>query len=275
MILPRSRPGELHRLVRVQIVMADASSGHWPAPAARSYDGHDWEPMYAPVGQIINGTYIAATGARIQVDCTSAACTLSLPDTPSGYAYRVDIYNSSSVAALAPSPPQELNRKKAAKFLIHATFGPTPNELAAMTARLASGSDEQVFGDWVAEQVTMPMSSHRSHYRERLNSRAASGRLACEPMSRWHRYAFSTVDVRRQTPRARINVTIDADGVRSIFVDDVIRTQVRTFSAYGNEPGGWAGFDPNNVLGVTVNQSWSGYLCRSGLARLMPPAMFM
>ena len=264
MVLPRSGPGELLRLTRVQIVNAEASYGHWPAPAARSYDGHDWEPLYAPVGQILNGTYIAATGARIEVDCTAGStCALQLPDTPSGYAYRVEMYNA-SVDGLGPLPSHELNRKKAAKFLIQTTFGPKREELAAMATKLDSASEEQVFGDWVAEQVEMPMSSHRGHYRERLNSRAVkSGRLACEPMSRWHRYAFSTVDV-LQSPRTRINVTIDENGVRSIFADGILRTQVRSFDAYGTEDGGWVGFDPTNVLGVTVNQSWSGFLCRVG-----------
>ena len=133
-----------------------------------------------------------------------------------------------------------------------------------MAAKLASGTEDQVLGDWVAEQVAMPISSHRAHYRERLNSRAdTSGRLACEVGSRWHRYAFSTTDV-LQSPRTRINVTVDANGVRSIYADGVLRTQVRTFAAYGTEGGGWAGFDPNNVLNVTVNQPWTGYLCRVG-----------
>jgi hypothetical protein len=260
--LPRSAPGELHRLVRVQLLMAEATSGHWPAPAARSYDGHEWEPMYAPVGQIINGSYIAATGARIAIVCTATTCTLTLPDTPSGYAYRVEHYNS-SVDGLAPLLQAQLNRRKAAKFLIQSTFGPKRDELSALAARLDSSTEEQVFGDWVAEQVALPMSSHRAYYRERLNSRTHSGRLACKPMSRWHRYAFSTVDVLR-SPRTRINVTMDANGVRSIYVNDILRTQVRSFSAYGTEPGGWAGFDPSNVLGVTVNQQWSGFLCRVG-----------
>ena len=265
MVLPRSQPGELLRLVRVQIVRASSSSGHWPAPAARSYDGHDWEPMYASVGEILNGTYIAATGARITVDCgAGTSCELTLPDTPSGYAYMLETYNATNVDGLAPLSRQELDRKKAAKFLIHGTFGPKPHELAALAAKLANGTEEQVFGDWVSEQVAMKASSHRVHHRERINSRAEiSGRLACQPMSRWHRYAFNIRDV-VQSPRTRINVTIDANGVRSIYADGVLRTQVRTFTAYGTEDGGWDGFDPNNVLNVTVDQPWTGYLCRVG-----------
>lgn len=258
--LPRSAPGELHRLVRVQLVRAEDTHGHWPSLAARSYDGHDWEPMYAPVGQIINGSYVAATGARITVACTSVACDLSLPETPSGYAYRVETYNA-SVEGLSPLSPSQLNRKKAAKFLIQGTFGPKRHELSALADRLDNGTEEQVFGDWVAEQVALPMSLHRAHYRQRLNSRTHSGRLACEPMSRWHRYAFNTIDVTR-SPRTRINVTMDANGVRSIYVNDVLRTQVRSFVRYGTEPGGWNGFDPNNVLNVTVDQPWAGFLCR-------------
>ena len=271
--LPRSAPGELHRLVRVQITMAEATSGHWPQPAARSYDGYEWEPMYAPMGQIINGSYIAATGARIAIECSASACALTLPETPSGYAYRVDVYNTSVVEGLASLPPSQLNRKRAAKFLIHTTFGPKRDEVSALAARLDSGTEDQVFGDWVAEQVQLPASLHRAHYRERLNPRTESGRLACDPMSRWHRYAFSTVDVLR-SPRTRINVTMDTDGVRSIYVNGVLRTQVRSFDAYGTESGGWEGFDPTNVLGVSVNTSWFGYLCRSVISSTLPPTAF-
>ena len=104
-------------------------------------------------------------------------------------------------------------------------------------------------------QVAMKASSHRGHHRAHLNSRStpAFAKLACEPMSRWHRYAFTTLDV---SDRVNITVSIDASGVRSIYVENVLRTQIPDFST----------FDPTNVLAVTINQSWHGYLCR-----LTPP----
>ena len=248
--VPRSAPGELQRLVRVRIVMADTASGHWTAPAARSYDGEDWEPQYPPLGV-----------PRTVVNCTQAACTLTLPEAESGYAYRLEVFNS-SVEGLGSMPLPQLHLRKAAKFLIQSTFGPKSNELHALAARLADGTDEQVFGDWVVEQIAMRPSSHRGHYRAHLNSRSTPGyaRLACEPMSRWHRYAFTTLDV---ADRVNITVSIDTNGVRSIFVKNVLRTQIPDFST----------FDPSNVLQVAANQSWYGYLCRFHTNLVAPSAL--
>ena len=240
-VSPLSAPGELLRLVRVRVVMAEAETGHWPVPLARSYDGEPWEALYPLPGQ-----------SRVNMTCDVSTCAMTLPpETPSGYAYRIERYNGSNVESLAAASPAQLRRKKAAKFLIQGTFGPKRAEVNALAAKLASSADDQVFGDWVQAQIALPMSSHRGYYRERLNSRTHAGRLACEPMSRWHRYAFTTIDVMQ---RVNITVTIDARGVRSIFANNVLRTQVRNFT----------NFDPSNVLGVNVTNPWHGYLCRVG-----------
>ena len=173
---------------------AESQDGHWPSPAARSYDGEPWEPLYPQVGQ-----------SRVAVSCDASTCNLTLPpETPGGFGYRVESYNSSTEGQQNLSQSQ-LRRKKAAKFLIQSTFGPKSDELSAMAAKLDNGTDSRVFGDWVSEQIAMPMTSHRGYFRERLNSRAHAGRLACEPMSRWHRYSFTTLDV-----AARVNITVSS-----------------------------------------------------------------
>ena len=131
-------------MVRVRIMMADSTSGHWTSPAARSYDGEDWEPLYPPIGV-----------ARAVVNCSQAACAVTLPEAGSGYAYRLEVFNSTSVEGLGSASPTQLRLKKAAKFLIQTTFGPKRSELHALASRLTNTSDDQVFGDWVAEQVVM------------------------------------------------------------------------------------------------------------------------
>ena len=237
----RSAPGELHRLVLVPILAADATTGLWPIPVARSYDGFPWEALYPQAGQ-----------SRVAISCDATACTLAIPSkAPSGFAYRFEVLNASTVEGLRGVSSTRQRRRAAAKFLTHATFGPKREELDSMADALASSSEGQVFGDWVHEQLALPASLHRAHYRERLNSRTHAGRLACEPGSRWHTYAFTTLDV---AARVNITVTLDAAGVRSIFVGNVLRTQVPDFTE----------FDPANVLGVTVTQPWFGYLCRVG-----------
>jgi hypothetical protein len=67
-----------------------------------------------------------------------------------------------------------------------------------------------VFSAWVAEQMALPPSLHRAHFRRRANPRVsdaanASAHRACEPGSRWHRYALTLRDVgvRRRPTRAR------------------------------------------------------------------------
>ena len=222
--------------------MAEATAGHWPTPVARSYDGQPWESLYAPPGQ-----------SRVAVTCAGvSACSLALPaDTPSGYAYRVDVYVSSTVDG--GTSPNRTRRREAAKWLLQTTFGPRREEVDVIAEQLSgSASDAQVFANWVDSQIELPMSSHRVYYRERLNSRTTyAGRLACEPMSRWHRFSFTSVDVRE---RVNITVSIDAIGVRSISVGDVLRTQVAD----------WSEFDAGNTLGVGVGSPWRGYLCRVG-----------
>ena len=55
------------------------------------------------------------------------------------------------------------NKKKAARFLTQATFGPTYDEIAAL-----EGND---FAGWIAAQMALDPSLHRAHYRRRSHPR--------------------------------------------------------------------------------------------------------
>ena len=77
--LPLSVDGELHRLVKLQVSAAGASSGHWPIPAARSYDGHPWEALYPAAGE---------TPVRV-TSCAGGLCNLTLSPAQTGFVYRV------------------------------------------------------------------------------------------------------------------------------------------------------------------------------------------
>ena len=188
--------------------------------------------------------------SAVIVNCTESACALTLPpEVINGIGYRIIVTN-----AVRDDVNISATRRASAKFLIHGTFGPKRDEIDAMAAKLASDSENQIFGDWMAEQMALPASSHRAYYRQRLNSRATSGRRACEPGSRWLRYAFNQKDT---SSRSNVTITIDSTGVRSLYVNNILRTQVRDFT-------GAHGFDPNNLLNVTTYQPWNGWICRVG-----------
>merc|ERR1719421_371740 len=70
--------------------------------------------------------------------------------------------------------------------------------------------------------MSLPAESHREYYRSRVNSRrsqpaeVAGPRSPCTPGSRWHNFAFTLEDVKKQ-----IRVTN-----RQIFVDGSLRTDI-------------------------------------------------
>lgn len=64
-----SAPGELLRLVAVDDASLAAAANHWPPLAARSYDGEDWEAMYAAGGELP----LNVSG------CDGSTCSLWLP----------------------------------------------------------------------------------------------------------------------------------------------------------------------------------------------------
>ena len=79
-----------------------------------------------------------------------------------------------------------------------ATFGPTRESMAELGNRAASGE----LRTWIAEQMALPPTLHREHYRQRVNPRepghfltpAAGMRPVCAAGSRWSRFAFNKAD---------------------------------------------------------------------------------
>ena len=249
--LPIAGSGELHRLVKVRGALTSLATGHWPIPTARSYDGAAWEALYPASGELpVNVS-----------QCSSSQCTLMLPPAASGYLYRVDIVNTagSGLSTL------ELRQRAAAKLLIQGTFGPTRDELNNLTTRLETRTEEQLSAEWVAEQIATPPSLHRVFYRERAQPRVAitrQGRMACEPMSRWLRYAFTIQDITVFEPDTSSqnydgapvsNITISTQsGVGAVYVNGLLRTHIRDMSTW----------DSTNALGVSEGNNWTGYVCR-------------
>ena len=293
--LPKSSAGELKLLVQVLDAFMSATSGHWPVPCARSYDGSDWEALFTSDG-------IAPVSIGT---CDAASCAATLPSI-SGYSYRFDTYTPDKyvasgsgglggVAAPALTASEESAyeyRKAAARLLHHGTFGPTLAELASLTAQLTAAGPSgtsAVYASWVREQMAIAPALHRVYYRSRANMRAADDdwtlpeaaaamgayavRGACEPLSHWHRYAFSMRDTPLRWPVASngrpdshasykvalpILVTLGTDGIYTVRVEGRFRTQAMS-----------ASLDPADKLGLRAAQTggaatptWSGYICR-------------
>jgi hypothetical protein len=126
--LPLSVAGELHMLVKVRVDASARTTGHWPVPAARSYDGHPWERLHTTnAGQPVNVS-----------DCGAGGCVLGLPAVHSYY-YRVDKFYPGAEDAERGLTPLDLRKRTAARLLLHGTFGPTRIELTNLTAALAAG----------------------------------------------------------------------------------------------------------------------------------------
>ena len=114
------------------------------------------------------------------------------------------------------------NKKKAARFLTQATFGPRYDEIAAL-----EGND---FAGWIAAQMALSPSLHRAHYRKEIAPAADVRRRArrelelgrderrrrgpLRPRLRWRKFAFTTEDIGK---------TLDVDGT-TLTVDGVART---------------------------------------------------
>ena len=70
--------------------------------------------------------------------------------------------------------------------------------MAELGGRAASGE----LRTWIAEQMALPPTLHREHYRQRVNPRepghfltpAAGMRPVCAAGSRWSRFAFNKAD---------------------------------------------------------------------------------
>lgn len=113
------------------------NSGGVAIPVARQYEGNGWERS--------GGKF---AGYMQEWDCSSSACRNTLP---AGDAY---------VLVTRSVNPVDSESARA-RFFESATFGARPADL----------TDSMSFEDYVANQIALPATSHREHFRIRANPR--------------------------------------------------------------------------------------------------------
>eukprot|EP01050_Picozoa_sp_SAG11_P024400 SAG11_NODE_5179_length_1638_cov_2.081871_1_plen_217_part_00 len=127
-------------------------------PAARSYDGRDWEGV-APLAE------------QLPFECGGSGCSVDLAAAaPSDGILGNGIFQMRTFGA-APLP----SNKTAAQFLMQATFGPTRATVANLTTQLEQQPTEEAIQDWIQAQMALAPSLHREYYRRRVNLRCFFG----------------------------------------------------------------------------------------------------
>ena len=210
--LPSSEAGVLYTLSLVTI-----ATGTGP-PLARSHDGHPWDELGDRRVRVVP----AAQGS-------DGAPTVVLPPMAegSGRAYLLERYDASESTATRHA----LADRVAARLLMQATFGGTPSTLRNLSTAISTDGSAAAIGSWLHEQMAMPLSSHREHYRRRVNPRLDPAwrtpwmerHPACSPGSLWRRYAFTERDVSRTLSVSALPGSVH--GYR-MAVDGVERTDV-------------------------------------------------
>ena len=178
--------------------------------AARSYSGYPWEA--APRSESSLVALLDLSGCS---DATEP-CIVNIPaSTGGGY------YNLTWRQTAAPSA-EEL----AARFLMHASFGPNRASLRNLSSAAAtSTSTDAALAAWVTQQAALPASLHRAFFRERASPRlhttlgTGGVRQPCQNLSRWHRYTMSKEDEGRLLAFSQ-----GADGTTTLQVDGMTRT---------------------------------------------------
>ena len=179
--------------------------------AARSYSGHAWEA--APRSE--SSALVALLDLQGCSDATEP-CAVTIPaSTGGGY------YNLTWRQTAAPS-----SEELAARFLMHASFGPSRASLRDLSsAGATSASTDAALAAWVTQQAALPASLHRAFFRARASPRlqATLGtggvRQPCQNLSRWHRYTVSTEDEGRVLAFSQ-----GEDGSTTLQVDGATRT---------------------------------------------------
>ena len=81
-------------------------------------------------------------------------------------------------------------------FWLQGTFGPRRLELTNLTEWLRTAPTERdALAGWVAQQMNLPPTLHRTFYRQRAHARVTPStvaRMACEPMTRCKQRAAQT-----------------------------------------------------------------------------------
>ena len=227
-ILPFSSIDTTPTTIRIPIISAsngvciltrrNISTQTQRAPLARSYAGKNWAQS--------SGVF-AKTGSGVLVDCTPSGpeCDVTVPPLLDGMEYILESYTHTvSEEAEAARFLEQVSRLRGHLYeslslsqigtiatltnniiLIphtqsypsthQATFGATRESIDAMT------STSNDFSSWVEEQLQLPVSSHRSFFREHTNPKyeypykvGATGSRPCEMYSRWRRYALTSRD---------------------------------------------------------------------------------
>lgn len=142
-------------------------------PVARSYNGNGWEPYSGDFG-------------GVPIECVAQACGVILPEyVGEGYYFEL--------AAFDHTLPRQ---DELARFLEQTTFGPTKATLASFP---------NSFAEWVKDQQSIPLTSHRRYFRERLNHRSeipsnmGLSTHPCKKGTRYRKYAFTEKDTNPQT----------------------------------------------------------------------------
>ena len=130
----------------------------------------------------------------------SSSIELPSSDPSTGSVYRLERFAANASGGTLRHP---LTERHAARLMMQATFGAT---LAAVrNISLVQGEPQLAATDWVREQMVLPSTLLRAHYRRRVNPRLASTQHnpfmevqpACQPGSMWQRFAFDARDVGR------------------------------------------------------------------------------
>ena len=187
--LPGGTTQDLPKSVSGQVLTLTDMQGK---PAGRSYDGGDWEPVYPLL---------------FPFSCGQWTCSVNLPPSAAGYQMQGRLSKSLSSDA-------DISR-----FLTQSTFGPTDSLIAS--ARAMS------FEDFIIAQMGESPTLHREYVRERMNQRLRQDthlygvRDACEPGSRWNRYAFNRLDFGKT-----LQTTITASGSVLLTIDGIPRAEL-------------------------------------------------
>jgi hypothetical protein len=132
-------------------------------PAARSYDGNDWEPVF-PILEKVN--------------CNSNGCSVTL-------------FQNNGFYILVPiTAPTRTDAKLVSDFLIHSTFGPSQASISSFPSGSTFRDRVKAFID---PEIRLPASLHRAYYRASRNiapifgvdSQQGRATRPCDVGSRW------------------------------------------------------------------------------------------
>jgi len=175
-------------------------------PQASSPHKKFLEGNFEMTAQAVVARRMEAQGVEVDAD---QAATHNLPSKAT---------IASAVAGAAPLAGQDLGTESnQAQFLMKSTFGPTRRSMQEL----------KILGyeAWVKKQMSLPATSHRSHFRMFANPKSNEikqdgylHRGVCDSGSRWDNRAFDVTDVGKMVKRLN----------GSLYIEDVWRTATDT-----------------------------------------------